>query len=388
MPNRSRVESDVPARCDGDVRRPRAGPPSRLPWVLVERGRVAGLQRHSGRVVAVADLHRPVVDDLLHPLGPQIGRHPGDVARVGLLDGQLPDRPPLRVIRVQQLGPGDALEHEGELPGQVVRVLHAGVAAEAAVGRHRVGGVPGQEDPPLAVALGAVGDGTPGRDVLDGHRDLRDADGGAQQLERTRLVDGLRDVGPRRRGVGGDDLRPRRVADQVDDEKASVPRPVQAEEAAQHWVGDVVDALVAPRQQRAEVDVGAEVDGDAVGQQPVAAHGDAELVTGGTAIAVSGDDILCAHRQLGVLLEVQERGGDAVGVLHERAALSPVAQLRAQLPGALAEDRLQRVLVDEHPDRGAELLHPGVQVGEVAGDLAAGERLDVVDPAVGEVLLL
>ena len=83
-----------------------------------------------------------------------------------------------------------------------------------------------------------------------------------------------------------------------------------------------------------------------------------------------------------------QRGRDAVGVLHQRGALGPVAQLRAQLLSSLAQNRLERVLVDEHPDRRAELLHTVVQVGEVAGDLTAGERLDVVDPAIGEVLLL
>ena len=66
----------------------------------------------------------------------------------------------------------------------------------------------------------------------------------------------------------------------------------------------------------------------------------------------------------------------------------PGTELGAELLGPGAQDRLERVLVDEQPHGRAELLDPGVEVREVARDLAAGERLDVVDPAVRVVLLL
>ena len=57
----------------------------------------------------------------------------------------------------------------------------------------------------------------------------------------------------------------------------------------------------------------------------------------------------------------------------QRDALDSVAQARAELLRASAENRLEHVLVDEQPQRRAELLDAGVEVGEVAGDLAAGE---------------
>ena len=38
-------------------------------------------------------------------------------------------------------------EHERELPGEIVRILNAGVTSKAAVQRHDVGGVAGDEHP-------------------------------------------------------------------------------------------------------------------------------------------------------------------------------------------------------------------------------------------------
>ena len=52
----------------------------------------------------------------------------------------LRDRPALDVVAVEQPRVGPAAQHEGQLPGEVVRVLHAGVQAEAAGRRKAVGG--------------------------------------------------------------------------------------------------------------------------------------------------------------------------------------------------------------------------------------------------------
>ena len=87
-------------------------------------------------------------------------------------------------------------------------------------------------------------------------------------------------------------------------------------------------------------------------------------------------------------IEIAQSRGDPGGVLRQRRALHPVAKLGAELLGPGPEDRLERVLVDEQPHGRAELLDARVQVREVARDLAPGERLDVVDAAVGVVLLL
>ena len=103
-----------------------------------------------GRVVAVAEFQVEVVDHRLRVRGAQVGRHPADVPRVGLLDGELADRAALRVVGGEQAGARRTVQHGGELPREVVRVVHAGVAAEAAVRRDHVHGVAGQEDPPVA----------------------------------------------------------------------------------------------------------------------------------------------------------------------------------------------------------------------------------------------
>ena len=268
-----------------------------------------------------------------------------------------------------------------------MRVVHAGVAAEAAVRRDYVHGVAGQEHPPVGVPLGDVGDGLPGRDVLDDQRHPRDADRRAQQLERAVLGDPLGDVRPGRLRVGRHDLGAGRVPDEVDHEEAAVAAAVEPEEPAQHRVGDVVHALVPAGQQRGEVTLGPEVDGDAVGQHAVAAHLDAQPVPRGAAVAVGGDHVPGPHPGPRPGLQVGELRGDAVSVLLERGALGAVPGLRAQRLGVRPQDRLKRVLVDEKPDGRAELGDAGVEVGEEDPDLPPRQRLDVADPAVRRVLL-
>jgi hypothetical protein len=75
--------------------------------MLVQR-RAARFEHHGRGVVAVPDLHREVVHDRLGVLRPQVRGDPGDVPGEGLLDGELPDRAPFGVVRVEQPGPGHA----------------------------------------------------------------------------------------------------------------------------------------------------------------------------------------------------------------------------------------------------------------------------------------
>ena len=134
-----------------------------------------------------------------HRLGvlrPQVGGHPRDVAGEGLLDGEVSDRAPFGVIRIQQPGPGHAGQCERQLPGQVVRVLHASAAAVAAVRRDHVRGVAGQEHPPVTEPVRAVRLGPPRRDVLDDDTDVRHADGSPQQFQRPLPGDPLGHGGP------------------------------------------------------------------------------------------------------------------------------------------------------------------------------------------------
>ena len=116
-------------------------------------------------------------------------------------------------------------------------------------------------------------------------------------------------------------------------------------------------------------------------------HADAEPLAGGAAVAVGRDHVLRAHGTFGPGPEIVDDRRDTVRVLRQRCAFGLVTEPRAEFLGPGPEYRLQRVLVDEQPDRGAELIHPGVEVREVVRDLPAGQRLDVVDPAVRRVLL-
>ena len=63
---------------------------------------VAIVGQNGGGVVQVAELDVKVVDLRLVVLCAKVGRGASHVARIGLLDGELPDRPPLDFIRVEQ----------------------------------------------------------------------------------------------------------------------------------------------------------------------------------------------------------------------------------------------------------------------------------------------
>ena len=62
----------------------------------------------------------------------------------------------LVVIRVQQAGRRPAVDGGGQLPGQVDRVEHADVEADAR-GGELMGRIAGQQDPPIAIPLGLPG---------------------------------------------------------------------------------------------------------------------------------------------------------------------------------------------------------------------------------------
>ena len=67
------------------------------------------------------------------------------------------DRVALGVVRVQEAVRRRPLDHLGELPAQVDGILHADVEALAAHRVVHVGGVAGQQDPPVAVGRGLPG---------------------------------------------------------------------------------------------------------------------------------------------------------------------------------------------------------------------------------------
>src|SRR5437763_14175600 len=81
----------APVTLEKQVRSARTRPSLRLSRMLVQSTIVIWFEYDGGRVVAVADLHREVVNDWLRPIGPEVWRHARHVARVRLLDGQLAD---------------------------------------------------------------------------------------------------------------------------------------------------------------------------------------------------------------------------------------------------------------------------------------------------------
>ena len=113
----------------------------------------------------------------------------------------------------------------------------------------------------------------------------------------------------------------------------------------------------------------------------MAAHADAQPRAHRAAVAVRGDDVARAHRALVPGVEVAQRDRHAVVVLLDGDRLGAVADRRAELERALAQERLERVLVDEDADGRAEALDALVELLDVGGELAAGERLDRDDAA-------
>ena len=204
-----------------EVRRTRAGTRRRRERVLDHRAVVAGSRTTAVGAVAVAELDGGLRDDRLEVLLPELGREPQDVTRVRLLDRELGDGAPLGVVVSEQPGPGRPVEDGRELPGEVVPILHARVAAEAAGRRHVVRGVADDEDTPVLQRRRPLGTGVPALDVLDLDRDLRISERLAHVLDAA-LLRGVRPQVGRAHAV----LVDRRV----DDEEAGVPCLREAEE--------------------------------------------------------------------------------------------------------------------------------------------------------------
>ena len=66
-----------------------------------------------------------------------------------------------------------AADHLRQLPREIVRVVDAGVAAEAAVRRHEMRGVADDENAAVLESLRHIGGGAPARVAVDAHRQVR-----------------------------------------------------------------------------------------------------------------------------------------------------------------------------------------------------------------------
>lgn len=92
-------------------------------------------------------------------LGDEVAQRPGALVgtqqrhlRYRVAQHALADRMPFGVVGVQQGGWRRAADHQGQLPAQIHRILHAGVQSLPAHRVMDVCGVPGQQHPPVTVA--------------------------------------------------------------------------------------------------------------------------------------------------------------------------------------------------------------------------------------------
>ncbi|EGX99581.1 hypothetical protein AZA_38742 [Nitrospirillum viridazoti Y2] len=112
------------------------------------QGQAAGIDQAAGEGVLGRQVQRRLAEQTLHGA---LGRHEGGGAG-GVQDVLV--RPPaaLLIVTVQQGGRRPALDHQGQLPGQVVRVLDATIAAPGAEGGDDMGAVAGEDHPPVPEA--------------------------------------------------------------------------------------------------------------------------------------------------------------------------------------------------------------------------------------------
>ncbi len=328
-------------------------------------------------MIAVADFHAEIVDQRLHPFLAAFRHHAQDIAGVSLLDRQFADRLPFAVVGREQIRAGQALEHQGQLPREIVRVLNAGIAAEAAHRRHDMRGIADQKHPAFREPLGNFGNRAPRRDVLDFDLGVRQADGGMHECNAAFVGDALRHV--ERVGL-------RHVAERHHREEAGISGPHQPEEAAQVLIEDIDHAEIAPAQRRAAI--GVKIDRDALCEVAGPARADAEPLADRAAIAVGGDHVSGANRIRLAGQDVADVAGDAAGVLLERSKLGGVTQCRSQFFGTVTNERLEALLGHEQPRRRTDRGHAFVEIGDVGGDLLAGEQLHRIDAAVGIELFL
>jgi hypothetical protein len=321
---------------------------------------LAGLGQHGVGVIAIAELHRRLADDRHEVLRAKARIEPQDVPRVGLLDRELPHRAALDVVGREEPRTGLAAQHGRQLPGQVVGIVHAAITAEAAGRRHDVGRVARQEHASLPKALGPVRHRAPALHALDLDGQVRCAEGAANVLDAALLAHVL----ARARAA-----EPGLVDRRVDDQEARVAREREAEEALQARVEHVDHAEVAVAEQR--VDVGAEVDRDAVGKRPVTHHGDPQLLTRRTLGTIGGDRVASPHASLGASVACAQMHGHSGVVLLERHRLGAVLEAGTRGLGVPADDGLEPDLRDEEAGRRAQVLDPLVDRAEIPVELLA-----------------
>jgi hypothetical protein len=140
-----------------------------------------------------------------------------------------------RGVRVEQARSGVAVDDETELPGEIVRIVNAGIAAETTVRRHEMRGVADDEDPPILKPLRHGRRCAPARETVDSDLEIRHTDRGPHQLEQA----GLAHV----RGRIGRGARIKfEISNRIDAEEARRRGAIHSEKSAQLRIVDVNDA--------------------------------------------------------------------------------------------------------------------------------------------------
>ncbi len=273
--------------------------------------------------------------------------------------GGLGDRPALGVVGVEQGHTRPAVQHGGQLPGQVVGVLDAGVGAERPGGRHLVRRVTGQEHPALGVPLGDPLGGVPGRPPGDRHIEIGDADG-PPDVGGAPLVGELLE----RLAVFG-------VPGRVEDPVLTVVHREQR--AVGVRAGEVADDELPVVDDPGEVP-GGEGDADVVEQVAGSVLPDAEPLAHGAAGAVRGDQVVRPYGGVLARLAALEVRRHPVGILVEGHHLGAEAQVAAEFPGARQQHGLEVVLAAQTPAGRAEAGEPAAGVDLTEQPLAGVAR--------------
>ena len=124
------------------------------------------------------------------------------------------------------------------------------------------------------------------------------------------------------------------------------------------------------------------------GEHAAPVERDAEQLAHLAVGAVGADEVLTGERALGAAVDVPHGDRDAGRILPQRHDLVPFEHLRAGLPRAPAQDRLESRLGDEQPAARAERFDAGIEAADDVRELLAGQAVHGDDRAFGEELLL
>src|SRR4051794_15238503 len=131
-----------------------------------------------------------IVDQRLwRDTGSKPGRSARHVPGKSLLNGELSDGLSFAGIGTQQPLARVPLQHQGEFPREVVRVVNTRVAAESTVRRHEMGGIANDKDPLFLESLRNARAGAPPCETVDFHVEIRYSNRCPHELNQPGLAD-------------------------------------------------------------------------------------------------------------------------------------------------------------------------------------------------------